>query len=432
MRRWLPLTLLALLCCADIGVDRAVAQGMRGPPPPPPGQNMPPPGNGLPPPSPGDNNVPSGQPPFPPPQMQGQQRPGQDQPQQNPQPPGQQQQPQGMQPQQVVAPAPIVPAPTPVAASTSAAATTATPASVASDAQPATTGIASATIDPDAAAWAREASAPSQGRDGSGKPGKQNPSATASSMAPIARMVEWVPIWVWGIAAALPIALLLLTMTLRKTARLADETRRLARDQRQLQSAHRFLQNESEHLRHLAINDPLTGTLNRRAFADELRTLLDHLEKFRRPLNLMVFDLDHFKSINDQQGHLAGDIALKLVAGVVRKHLNSDDLFGRFGGDEFLIACADRSLDEAAKLADSIRRGVVEESTTCKPPLPGLSLSIGIARASPESGYHVEALFQRADTALYSAKHGGRNRVVLASDDLPRPPASEVVTRQLA
>ena len=260
----------------------------------------------------------------------------------------------------------------------------------------------------------------------------QNANAAVSTMAPIERIVEMVPSWAWGIAAALPIALLLLSITLRKTARLENETEQLARHQRMLQNVNRSLQDQSEHLRHLAINDPLTGTLNRRAFADELRTLLDHLAKFDRPLNLILFDLDHFKAINNQQGHLAGDIALKLGAGMVRKHLNSEDLFGRFGGDEFLIACADQILDETAALADAIRRTVVAESVVCDPPLPGLSLSIGIARASPASGYHIDALFQRADIALYSAKRGGRNRVVVASDDLPRPPAAEVIARQLA
>jgi PleD family two-component response regulator len=64
--------------------------------------------------------------------------------------------------------------------------------------------------------------------------------------------------------------------------------------------------------------------------------------------------------------------------------------------------------------------------------MPGLSLSIGIARANPESGYQIDALFHRADTALYAAKRGGRNRVVLANDDLPRPPPAEVIARQLA
>jgi diguanylate cyclase (GGDEF)-like protein len=407
MRGLLPLTLLALLCFADVAGSCATAQGMRGPPPPP-GQMPPPPGNGMP-------------PPPPPPGYGG----GQSDQQQFP-PQAQVQQPQLQQ--QAVAPGadaasstpsptPVIVIPAPVAAAT---------ASVTSDT------IAHATIDPDAAAWTREATAPARSSTASGQAGMHNTAGSTSGMAPIARIVEMIPMWVWVIVVALPIALLLLTLTVRKTVRLAEETRRLANDQRKLQSAHRFLQNESEHLRHLSINDPLTGVLNRRAFADELRALMDHLSKFKRPLNLMVFDLDHFKSINDQLGHLAGDIALKLVAGVVRKHLNSDDLFGRFGGDEFLIACADRSLDESALLADAIRRAVVEESTLCNPPLPGLSLSIGVARAAPESGYNIDALFQRADTALYSAKHGGRNRVVLSSDDLPRPPEAETVARQLA
>ena len=251
-------------------------------------------------------------------------------------------------------------------------------------------------------------------------------------MAPIERIVQLIPAWAWAIAVALPVVLLLLSYSVRRQVRLEVETRRLARHQRVLQAEQRSLRDVSEQLRHQAINDPLTGVLNRRAFADELSTLLEHLAKFGRPLDLIVFDLDHFKQINDQQGHLAGDIALKLVAGVVHRHLNSDDLFGRFGGDEFLIACADRSPDATAQLADAIRRAIVDESSTCKPPLPGLSLSMGVARANRESGYLVEALFQRADTALYTAKRGGRNRVVVASDDLPRPPASEVIARQLA
>ena len=288
------------------------------------------------------------------------------------------------------------------------------------------------TIDPEAAAWAQSATSTP---DVAIAPVAGNAPTTvaATPPVPVADPQQQVKsYWPWLLALALSIVLLLLSMTLRKTVRLESETEQLARHQRVLQHVNRSLQDQSEHLRHLAINDPLTGVLNRRAFADELRALLDHLSRFGRPLNLVVFDLDHFKAINDQQGHLAGDVALKLVAGVVHKHLSSDDLFGRFGGDEFLIACADRSLDETAELADSIRRGVVDESKTCDPPLPGLSLSIGIARASPETGYLVDALFQRADTALYAAKRGGRNRVVLASDDLPRPPASEVTARQLA
>jgi diguanylate cyclase (GGDEF)-like protein len=294
------------------------------------------------------------------------------------------------------------------------------------DAQAPVAQIPHATIDPEAAKWAAESTTAS-------------PSATASrraeapaSSAPIEHYVEMIPRWVWIMVVAVPIMLLLLSFAVKRMVGLEVEKSRMSRRQRALEAERRTLRDESQHLRHQATNDPLTGILNRRAFADEMRKLLDHLSKFGRPMDLVVFDLDHFKQINDQQGHLAGDIALKLVAGIVHKHLKSDDLFGRFGGDEFLIACADRSPEATEQLANAIRLAVVAESTACKPPLPGLSLSMGIARATRESGYQIETLFARADTALYSAKRGGRNRVVVATEDLPKPPAAETVTRQLA
>lgn len=251
-------------------------------------------------------------------------------------------------------------------------------------------------------------------------------------VAVVDRFVETVPRWVWWVGIAFPAALLLLGWSVRRQASLASERARMERQQRVLESRQRSLHAASEQLRQQATNDPLTGILNRRAFAEQLGTLLEHLARFARPLDLIVLDLDHFKQINDQQGHLAGDAALKLVAGIIHQHLHSDDLFGRFGGDEFLIACADRAPGETAALADAIRLAVVAAVRSSSPPMPGLSLSMGIARAGPESGYHREDLFAHADTALYAAKQGGRNRVVVGSDELPLPPASQTITRQLA
>jgi diguanylate cyclase (GGDEF)-like protein len=195
---------------------------------------------------------------------------------------------------------------------------------------------------------------------------------------------------------------------------LDEETHRLTREQRRLKSAHTSLQQKSLQLEKLSIHDPLTGTLNRSAFAAELRDRIDHLAQFHRPLNLIVFDLDHFKEINDHLGHLTGDIALKLVVGVVREHLVSDDVFGRFGGDEFLIACADQTLEATGQLAEIIRAAVQSRAQTQKPPIPQLTLSIGIAQANAETGYQPDELFSRADAALYEAKRRGRNNVVLA------------------
>ncbi len=248
----------------------------------------------------------------------------------------------------------------------------------------------------------------------------------------VEHFVETIPRWVWWVGVAFPVLLVLFGWSVRKQARLAGEREQMERQQRVLEVQQRNLRVASEQLRHQATNDPLTGILNRRAFADELRKLLDHLSRFGRPLDLIVFDCDHFKQINDQMGHLAGDTALKLVAGVVHQHLNSDDLFGRFGGDEFLIACADRAPGETAAIAETIRKAVLVAAKGATPPLTGLSLSLGIARATRDAGYHLEDLFAHADTALYAAKRGGRNRVVVASEELPPPPAAETVTRQLA
>ncbi len=213
---------------------------------------------------------------------------------------------------------------------------------------------------------------------------------------------------------------------------LSEKTQRMGRHQRQLQSEHAHLKTRSQALTQLAINDPLTGTLNRLAFANELKHVLEHLAKFHRPLNLILFDMDHFKTINDQMGHLVGDSALKLVAGLVRQQLASEDLFGRFGGDEFLIACADQPMEKTAAMAEALRVAVLDAAPLHDPPLTGLSLSIGIAQANPEHGYVPENLFHHADTALYAAKNAGRNCVIIADDTLVAPPVIEAATRHLS
>ena len=249
-----------------------------------------------------------------------------------------------------------------------------------------------------------------------------------AAAAPPARL----PRWLWLLAGACVLLLLAWRAAATRSRALADETERMARTQRALQSQHLQLKSKSEELRQLATNDPLTGILNRQAFSSDLRTALEHLQRFRRPLNLLLFDMDNFKQVNDGQGHLVGDQAIRMVVGVVQEHLDSDDLFGRFGGDEFMIAIADQPLDKVQALADAIRLGVVRAAAGHVPALGGLSLSIGIAQANEQHGYGAEALFQRADTALYAAKNGGRNRVVLAADDLAPPPILAAATRHLA
>ncbi|GLQ92507.1 hypothetical protein GCM10007901_14580 [Dyella acidisoli] len=235
----------------------------------------------------------------------------------------------------------------------------------------------------------------------------------------------------WLLLAALAGSLLAWWATARKSRQLSLETERLSRRERFLHSAHQQLQQKSKTLQQLSMHDPLTGVLNRHAFAAELRERLDHLARYNQPLNLLLLDLDHFKAINDRYGHLVGDTALCRIAGVVREQLTSDDLLGRFGGDEFMIACAGRSLDECVTLANAIRTGLAKQSSTAEPATPTLTLSIGIAQANAQTSYQPEELFARADTALYAVKQRGRDGVAVADEDLPPMPATNTLRRHL-
>ncbi|OZB58473.1 MAG: hypothetical protein B7X39_18775 [Lysobacterales bacterium 14-68-21] len=240
---------------------------------------------------------------------------------------------------------------------------------------------------------------------------------------------EGAPTWPW---LALLLALALAWWTAwRHSQRLRAETERLARQQRVLKSAHSHLQRKSEKLQHLSMHDPLTGTLNRQAFGAELRDRIDHLSKYSQPLSLIVFDLDHFKQINDLHGHLVGDAALALVVGVVREHLVSDDLFGRFGGDEFMIACPGQDAVRTLALAETLREAVAARAPAAEPPVPGLTLSLGVAQADADQGYGIDELFARADAALYVAKQRGRNHAVAADDSMMAQAVPGTVRRHL-
>jgi diguanylate cyclase (GGDEF)-like protein len=239
--------------------------------------------------------------------------------------------------------------------------------------------------------------------------------------------------WPWWLAGLCLILLAAWWQSSRRAAHLHGQAETLARQQRFLKTAHQSLKAQTEQFKKMAVQDALTGTMNRQAFASELDGLLHHAIQYGKPVALFVFDLDHFKGINDRHGHLAGDAALKLVVGVVREKLQSEDLFGRFGGDEFLIGCFGLGREQSYQVGEKIRAAVVERAKIqTAPPMPELSISMGIAHATPASGYEMEGLFARADTALYAAKRAGRNHVVLEDESLPPPPQDQPTLRSLA
>jgi len=161
--------------------------------------------------------------------------------------------------------------------------------------------------------------------------------------------------------------------------------------------------------------DPLTGMFNRRGFAEACARVIEREAKAGRPLCVMIFDIDHFKGINDRFGHPAGDEILKLFATVVVNSLRLSDLSGRIGGEEFaaLLPCP---LEEGVVAAERVREAFEASGIVCEEGKVDTTVSIGVAGGP--AGTELEVLLAAADTALYQAKRGGRNRVE-AAEELP-------------
>jgi diguanylate cyclase (GGDEF)-like protein len=161
--------------------------------------------------------------------------------------------------------------------------------------------------------------------------------------------------------------------------------------------------------------DPLTGMLNRRGFSEACSRVIEREAKAGRPVTVMIFDIDHFKSINDRFGHPAGDEMLKLFSTVVTSNLRISDLSGRIGGEEFaaLLPC---SLEEGVLVADRVREAFECSGVVVDEGPVDTTVSIGVAGGP--AGTELDVLLAAADTALYQAKRGGRNRVE-AAEELP-------------
>ena len=161
--------------------------------------------------------------------------------------------------------------------------------------------------------------------------------------------------------------------------------------------------------------DPLTGMFNRRGFAEACSRVIEREATAGRPVTVLIFDIDHFKSINDRFGHAAGDEILKLFAANVINSLRISDLSGRIGGEEFaaLLPC---SLEDGVLAAERVRVAFADSGIVVEDGPVDTTVSIGVAGGP--AGTELEVLLAAADTALYQAKRGGRNRVELA-EELP-------------
>lgn len=172
----------------------------------------------------------------------------------------------------------------------------------------------------------------------------------------------------------------------------------------ELQSAHR-------HLAEMATRDELTGLFNRRYLMQSLETELNRARRYGQPLTLCMFDLDHFKQLNDTHGHDAGDTVLRAVAETLQQTVRSPDIAGRYGGEEFMVLLINTDLAKAKLFGNRLREriGEREYSFTGGAPM-AVTCSIGLAQYKPAEE-DAPALVSRADKAMYDAKKQGRNQV---------------------
>ena len=169
---------------------------------------------------------------------------------------------------------------------------------------------------------------------------------------------------------------------------------------------------EEQMLRQLlesSTRDALTGAYNKRHFAERLTAEVAHANRHRSALELIVFDLDHFKHVNDQYGHLAGDAVLRAVADHVHALIRSEDVFARFGGEEFVLIVRGSN---AIRLAERIRSAVEGAEISTERGRLRVTVSLGVARLDElESPASADMLIERADRRLLEAKRAGRNRI---------------------
>ncbi|MEO4013117.1 GGDEF domain-containing protein [Pseudomonas rossensis] len=161
-----------------------------------------------------------------------------------------------------------------------------------------------------------------------------------------------------------------------------------------------------------ALRDPLTDTGNRIAMDQTLQREIEMARRHLQPLSLLMLDIDHFKHINDNHGHSAGDDVLKAVAASIKSQLRNVDMVFRFGGEEFLILLSNTSREAAAMVGERLRFAVQAEEYSADGHAIELTVSLGCSTLLP--GESAESLLRRADSALYVAKREGRNRLAMA------------------
>lgn len=205
---------------------------------------------------------------------------------------------------------------------------------------------------------------------------------------------------------------------LMKSTREMQETNKALEDRLDLSKVEiNNLQHSLEAIRAESMTDPLTGLGNRKYFDRAVADAVARATSEGRPLSLLMFDIDHFKSFNDNYGHLTGDQVLRLVAMSLKQTIKGQDITARYGGEEFAVVLPSTALKQALAVADHIRRAVMAKELKKKSTgeiLGRVTISIGVSML--RRGDTPELLIERADACLYAAKRNGRNRAVCETD----------------
>ena len=165
---------------------------------------------------------------------------------------------------------------------------------------------------------------------------------------------------------------------------------------------------EKDIYKELSEIDALTQVYNRRAMDAKLTELLNLAKRYNRPLSLIMFDIDRFKNINDTFGHETGDLILKELAAAAKENLRTTDFFARYGGEEFMVIAPETSLKTAKELAERLRLKIHEHDFKI-----GINVTISLGVTSLTAEDSEQSIINRADSALYKAKEGGRNLVCI-------------------
>jgi len=170
------------------------------------------------------------------------------------------------------------------------------------------------------------------------------------------------------------------------------------------------------HMYAAAVKDGLTGLVNRRSLDDRLKAEFAHAVRRRRELSVLIIDVDHFKKVNDTHGHLAGDKVLRQIADLLVDLVRTEDFVARYGGEEFVIVTRDVPTEGAAELAERVRGSIEACAFRFERLTLGVTVSVGVSSLTDLiDKASVPRLLSAADAALYEAKAGGRNRVVIAA-----------------